>query len=426
MDDDVVASLREQAPAASRASDALPRPRRARRAAGGSRPYYGGPEGFDEVIDLVEEGSRVLLERVEASAPRERRARRPSRRPSRRGAFALRTSPPSTGEVLRVEVDKDPPSPSSTRAATAASRRRRRPAHAGRLRGARPRVEWAGPHLLLMDWCPGDTGVAAAAAADAARGLRRLHAAGELPFGLASDARIGGLHQPNAPEDSWLSFFAEHRLVAFARAARDEGRLDASGAELVERVASRLVELAAEPATPALLHGDLWAGNVLTGGGVLTAFLDPLRTRPPRGGPRLRDHVRRLPAALLRRLPRARGGRGADGPRRRLLVRAEGPLEPLPAPRARPSLRGATRTSSCGPREIHLRRRGAIRPGRIALSMRRGKAPTGRRTARAARRAGSPARPPRARPRACRRCSRARRGPPRGRTAPRRRARGSA
>lgn len=182
-----------------------------------------------------------------------------------------------TGEVLRVEVDGGSTlvaklDPRGDGGLETEAEGLRMLAASG---APAPRVESAGPHLLLMDWCPGDTGVAADAAEDAARGLRRLHAAGELPFGLASDARIGGLHQPNAPEDSWLSFFAEHRLVAFARAARDEGRLDAPGAELVERVAARLADLAAEPVTPALLHGDLWAGNVLTGGGVLTAFLDP-------------------------------------------------------------------------------------------------------------------------------------------------------
>jgi len=43
----------------------------------------------------------------------------------------------------------------------------------------------------------------------------------------------------------------------------------------VERVADRVRELADEPAAPALLHGDLWAGNVLTHGDRLTALLDP-------------------------------------------------------------------------------------------------------------------------------------------------------
>jgi protein-tyrosine phosphatase len=31
-------------------------------------PYYGGPEGFDEVLDVVAEGCRSLLEEIQAAA----------------------------------------------------------------------------------------------------------------------------------------------------------------------------------------------------------------------------------------------------------------------------------------------------------------------------------------------------------------------
>ena len=145
-----------------------------------------------------------------------------------RGFRAAHLAAGRTGEVLRVEVDGGSTlvaklDPRGDGGLETEADGLRMLAAAG---APAPRVESAGPHLLLMDWCPGDTGVASDAADDAARALHRLHAAGERPFGLASDARIGGLHQPNAPEDSWLVFFAEHRLLAFARAARDEGELD--------------------------------------------------------------------------------------------------------------------------------------------------------------------------------------------------------
>ena len=111
------------------------------------------------------------------------------------------------GEVLRVEVDGGPIlvaklDPRGDGGLETEADGLRMLAAAG---APVPRVESVGPHLLLMDWCPGETGVAADAAEDAARALHRLHAAGELPFGLASDARIGGLHQPNAQEGSWLA-----------------------------------------------------------------------------------------------------------------------------------------------------------------------------------------------------------------------------
>lgn len=138
-----------------------------------------------------------------------------------------------------------------------------------------PRVERASPHVLLMEWRPGTTGVSDGAAEDAARVLVELHGAAEGPFGLDHDTRIGGLVQSNAPSDSWLAFFAEHRLVGPARAAHTEGRLGAADVTLIERVAARLSGFADEPDRPALLHGDLWAGNVLTTDSELSALIDP-------------------------------------------------------------------------------------------------------------------------------------------------------
>ena len=67
MDDDVVASLRGMVPA-EHADRVLPflgldDPDAAREV---PDPYYGGPRGFEDVLDLVEDGARVLLDHVEA------------------------------------------------------------------------------------------------------------------------------------------------------------------------------------------------------------------------------------------------------------------------------------------------------------------------------------------------------------------------
>ncbi|MEM6571435.1 MAG: fructosamine kinase family protein [Planctomycetota bacterium] len=138
-----------------------------------------------------------------------------------------------------------------------------------------PRVHHACSHALVMEWCPGRTGVREEAAESAAEGLAALHAVEGSSFGYHAPTRIGGLVQPNPEHSSWLDFFAEARLVGPARAARDEGRLDASTAALVESVAARIGDHANEPSAPALVHGDLWSGNVLSEGSALTAFLDP-------------------------------------------------------------------------------------------------------------------------------------------------------
>jgi protein-tyrosine phosphatase len=67
MDDDVVRSLRGMAPPA-RAGRVMPflgldDPDEAREV---PDPYYGGARGFEDVLDLVEDGARALLDHVEA------------------------------------------------------------------------------------------------------------------------------------------------------------------------------------------------------------------------------------------------------------------------------------------------------------------------------------------------------------------------
>ena len=46
-------------------------------------------------------------------------------------------------------------------------------------------------------------------------------------------------------------------------------------ARRLERLASRLDSLLAEPEAASLLHGDLWAGNLLYGAEQVAAFIDP-------------------------------------------------------------------------------------------------------------------------------------------------------
>jgi fructosamine-3-kinase len=106
------------------------------------------------------------------------------------------------------------------------------------------------------------------AAAQLGRRLAVLHAAGAPAFGAgppgAPDAAwIGRAPMTNVACPEWAPWYAEHRVAAYLRAARDRGGLTAAEAAAVERVCGRLPELAGPPEAPARLHGDLWSGNVL-------------------------------------------------------------------------------------------------------------------------------------------------------------------
>jgi fructosamine-3-kinase len=139
-----------------------------------------------------------------------------------------------------------------------------------------PEVHAAEPGLLVMSFIANDGGVIdAGAERHAAELLAELHATRRPHFGLSRDTLIGPLEQPNPRSESWVSFFRDHRLVAPARAAHDEGRLPGALLARIENLAVRIGDHLGEPDHAALLHGDLWTGNVLVRGGRIAGFVDP-------------------------------------------------------------------------------------------------------------------------------------------------------
>lgn len=138
-----------------------------------------------------------------------------------------------------------------------------------------PTVIHSAPDLLVMTFVPGDSVFPPATQQHAAELLADLHNVTSTQFGLERDTLIGGLPQPNAPSDSWLTFFREQRLLAMGRQALDAGRLPAQVWVRVEKLAERLDRWLSEPGQASLIHGDVWTTNVLAEHGRVTAFIDP-------------------------------------------------------------------------------------------------------------------------------------------------------
>lgn len=133
----------------------------------------------------------------------------------------------------------------------------------------------SGPRFLALQWI--DAGPRTPQADDAlGRGLAQLHAVGAPTFGGPDDTlRIGPLTLPNEPADDWPTFYATRRLDPLARLAHDRGALPAEAPTLLDRLTTRLPELAGPPEPPARVHGDLWSGNVLTDATGQPWLIDP-------------------------------------------------------------------------------------------------------------------------------------------------------
>jgi fructosamine-3-kinase len=67
----------------------------------------------------------------------------------------------------------------------------------------------------------------------------------------------------NSPAPQWPEWYATDRVLPYLRSARDAGSVTADQIGVIERVVSRIDDLAGPPEPPARLHGDLWSGNVL-------------------------------------------------------------------------------------------------------------------------------------------------------------------
>jgi fructosamine-3-kinase len=140
-----------------------------------------------------------------------------------------------------------------------------------------PQVMHAEATLLIMSEAAGRSTFTKDAERHAADVLSCLHMvrSSDGMYGLDFDNYIGPLTQPNAPCSSWPEFLASRRLIPFADAAAREGRISTRARVAIERLCTRLGELVPERPRPALIHGDVWSGNVLASDERITAFLDP-------------------------------------------------------------------------------------------------------------------------------------------------------
>ncbi len=92
-------------------------------------------------------------------------------------------------------------------------------------------------------------------------------------YGFPEDNWIGDRKQANTSCDSWISFFRDYRLKPQFEAA--SGYFRSSDRKKIERLTDRLDRYLAEPEKPSLVHGDLWAGNMITGNDGKGWLIDP-------------------------------------------------------------------------------------------------------------------------------------------------------
>lgn len=106
------------------------------------------------------------------------------------------------------------------------------------------------------------------------KGLAKLHRHSSGNFGLDHSNYIGSLVQSNTFNPDWTSFFIEERLFPQLEMALGKSALP-SGASGLFNAFFRELPSVFPKEKPALLHGDLWSGNYITGPDGAAAIIDP-------------------------------------------------------------------------------------------------------------------------------------------------------
>lgn len=92
-------------------------------------------------------------------------------------------------------------------------------------------------------------------------GMAELHKVTNDKFGLDHDNYIGRLYQENTFHADWVDFFINCRLTPQIKKARNEGLISVDMVMKFDALYLQLNNLMPSE-NPALLHGDLWSGNI--------------------------------------------------------------------------------------------------------------------------------------------------------------------
>ncbi len=96
------------------------------------------------------------------------------------------------------------------------------------------------------------------------RNLAKLHANSSDQFGLDYNNFIGSLDQSNTQHATWIEFYVAERLEKQLKMATDRSLADRALLSSFNKLFGKIDRYVPEE-KPALLHGDLWSGNFMTG-----------------------------------------------------------------------------------------------------------------------------------------------------------------
>ena len=103
----------------------------------------------------------------------------------------------------------------------------------------------------------------------------KIHSISEKKYGFNFNTQIGAIEQINNFENSWVSFFTNKRLNPIFELANKKENMGEFICNKIIFILNNMQNFIPNKPTPALLHGDLWEGNILFKNKQFKGFIDP-------------------------------------------------------------------------------------------------------------------------------------------------------
>tara|TARA_Y100000996_G_scaffold147441_1_gene113509 strand:- start:204 stop:980 length:777 start_codon:yes stop_codon:yes gene_type:complete len=138
-----------------------------------------------------------------------------------------------------------------------------------------PKIKFNSNELLIIDYIENNDIKDKNYQVILAEEISKIHQNTNNRYGFQFDAQIGALKQTNEFIDSWVVFFREKRLNSIFELINNDDPMTNNINQKIEKLLKNIHNLIPNNPIPRLLHGDLWAGNILYNNGKLVGLIDP-------------------------------------------------------------------------------------------------------------------------------------------------------
>ena len=138
-----------------------------------------------------------------------------------------------------------------------------------------PKIKFNSNELLIIDYIENNDIKDKNYQVILAEVISKIHQNTNNRYGFQFDAQIGALKQTNEFTDNWVIFFRDKRLNSIFELINNNNPMASHINQRIEKLLKNIHNFIPNNPIPRLLHGDLWAGNIICEQNHLKGFIDP-------------------------------------------------------------------------------------------------------------------------------------------------------